>query len=300
MLIPPRRIVLSGGGIRALAHLGALDVLEKKGLLKAVKEYIGVSAGAFVGFSLVIGYTVQELIMLCSAFDFSLLRNLDPEGALEFPATFGFDNGGNLMKLLESLLRIKKHSTTLTFGEWASQHPEGPFLRCFATDLHTTQPREFSAETTPTVKMLDALRASMSLPAYFTPVKDPITDNLLVDGGILHNFPLAFLPYNQRQDALGLSFSYDHTNVDSIPDLLTFFSQIFACYYIPRTYALHRMHPERCIIIPCGHVQAWNFEATQEEREGIMNLGRKATEDFLKASTRFDAQKKPIRRFSVG
>jgi predicted acylesterase/phospholipase RssA len=299
MLIPPRRIVLSGGGIRALAHLGALDILESKGLLKAVKEYVGVSAGAFVGFSLVIGYTIQELKTLCSAFDFSILRNLDPEAALEFPATFGFDNGANLMKLLETLLRVKKLSTTLTFGEWSITHPEGPFLRCFATDLYTTQPREFSAKVTPTVTFLDALRATMSLPAYFTPVKDPLTANLLVDGGILHNFPLAFLPLSERKDSLGVSFSYDHTQVSEIPDLLTFFSQIFACYYIPRTYALHKQHPERCIIVPCGHIQAWNFEATQAEREGIMELGRKAAEEFLQMYSSFKPHKKPGRRFSV-
>jgi predicted acylesterase/phospholipase RssA len=300
MLIPPRRIVLSGGGIRALAHLGALDVLEKEGLLKNVKEYVGVSAGAFVGFAICIGYTIAELRMLCSVFDFALIRNLDPEAALDFPTTFGFDNGENLIKLLHSLLRIKKLSPTVTFADWKETHREGPFLRCFATDLYTTQPREFSFETTPTVTFVDALRASMSLPAYFTPVNDPVTGNLLVDGGILHNFPLAFLPFSQRHDALGLSFSYDHTKVNQIPDLLTFFSQIFACYYIPRTYTLHKQHPENCIVIPCGHIQAWDFEATQEQREKIMELGREATVEFLQAHRSFQLYSKPTRRFSVG
>jgi predicted acylesterase/phospholipase RssA len=299
MLIPPRRIVLSGGGIRALAHLGALDILETKGLLRAVKEYVGVSAGSFVGFCLVIGYTITELKMLCSVFDFGLIRNLDPESALEFPSSFGFDKGDNLIKLLHSLLRIKKLSPTLTFREWAETHPNELTLRCFATDLFTTQPREFSFEKTPTVTFVDALRASMSLPGYFTPVKDPITGNILVDGGILHNFPLAFLPLSQREDALGLSFSYSHTQVSEIPDLLTFFAQIFACYYIPRTYSLHKQHPDKCIVIPCGHIQAWNFEATQEEREGIMDLGKKAAEDFVTASSKFETQNKPARRFSV-
>lgn len=299
MLIPPRRIVLSGGGIRALAHLGALDVLEKKGLLKNVKEYIGVSAGAFVGFCLVIGYTIAELKMLCSVFDFGLIRSLDPEAALDFPSTFGFDSGENLVKLLQSLLRIKKLSTTITFGEWKVTNPDGLSFRCFATDLYKTQPREFSVETTPTVTFVDALRATMSLPGYFTPVNDPVTGHLLVDGGILHNFPLAFLPMHQRRDALGLSFSYDHTRVNQIPDLLTFFSQIFACYYIPRTYALHKQYPENCIVIPCGHIQAWNFEATQDERESIIALGKKTTEAFCEAQSKFLYSQKPIRRYSV-
>lgn len=299
MLIPPRRVVLSGGGIRALAHIGALEVLEKKGFLRSVKEYVGVSAGAFVSFCLIIGYTLPELKLLCSVFDFSLLRSLDPESALNFPTTFGFDSGENLIKLLHSLLRNKKLSTDITFGEWQAKHPEGPFFRCFATDIYKTEIREFSCEKTATVKFVDALRASMSLPGYFTPMKDPLTGNLLVDGGILHNFPLAFLSYEERQDALGISFSYDHTNVNEIPDLLTFLSQIFACYYIPRTYSLHRQHPDRCIVIPCGHIQAWNFEATQEEREGIMEMGRKAVEEFLTPAHQFHLQKKPGRRFSA-
>ncbi len=300
MIVPPRRIVLSGGGIRALAHLGALDVLDKKGLLKNVKEYIGVSAGAFVAFSILIGYTIGELKMLCSVFDFGLLRNLDPEAALEFPTSFGFDNGENLVKLLHSLLRIKKLPVTLTFGDWKLSHPDGPFLRCFATDLYTTQPREFSSNLTPTVSFVDALRASMSLPGYFTPVKDPLTSHMLVDGGILHNFPLAFLPPSQRETALGLSFSYSHLQVSEIPNLLTFFSQIFACYYIPRTYSLHIQHPDKCIVIPCGHIQAWDFEASQEEREGIIELGRKAAEEFLESYATIVSHKKPGRRFSVG
>lgn len=298
MLIPPRRIVLSGGGIRALAHLGALEALDKKGLLKNVKEYVGVSAGAFVGFSLVIGYTLPELRMLCSLFDFGLIRNLDPEAALQFPTTYGFDNGENLVKLLHSLLRIKNVPLTTTFGEWISKYPTAPSLRCYATDLYKTSPREFSAEKTPNIPFVDALRASMSLPGYFTPVKDPETGNMLVDGGILHNFPLAFLPPHERGDSLGISFSYDHTNVSDIPDLLTFFSQIFACYYIPRTYSLHKRHPDRCIVIPCGHIAAWNFEATQEEREGIISLGKKAAEEFLDSYAGLE-KSKPIRRYSV-
>lgn len=299
MLIPPRRIVLSGGGIRALAHLGALDVLDKKGLLKTVKEYVGVSAGAFVGFSLVIGYTLAELTMLCSVFDFSLIRNLDPEAALNFPTTFGFDTGDNLVKLLHSLLRIKNLSLTTTFADWNQSHPDGPSLRCFATDLYKTQPREFSFETTPTVTFVEALRATTSLPGYFTPVKDPVTGNLLVDGGILHNFPLAFLPVHQRQDALGISFSYEHTQINEIPDLVTFFSQIFACYYIPRTYALHNQYPANCIVIPCGHIQAWDFESTQEERQRIIEFGRVAAEAFYKKQSTFSSSK-PVRRYSVG
>lgn len=300
MLIPPRRIALSGGGVRALAHLGALDVLEKKGMLKAVREYVGLSAGAFVGFTLMLGYTLAELKMLCVLFDFTLVRKLEPEAALEFLETFGLDSGENLVKLLHSLLRIKKQPITLTFGEWKTKHPKAIQLRCFATDLYTTTPREFSFTTTPNVEIIDALRASMALPVYFTPVKDPETGNLLVDGGILHNFPLAFLPPHERETALGISFSYNHTKVDAIPDLLTFFSQIFACYYMPRTNEVHEKNKENSIIIPCGHIPAWNFEATREERESIIENGEKAAIAYCENHKNIILERrKPVRRYSV-
>ena len=299
MLIPPRRIVLSGGGIRALAHLGALGVLEKRGYLKSVREYVGVSAGAFVGFTLMLGYTIDELKTLCTLFDFTLIRHLEPESAFEFPTTFGFDSGERLVRLLHSLLNIKKQPLTITFGEWEKKYPKAVQLRCFATDLFWTEPREFSARVSPNVSIVDALRASMSLPGYFTPVRDPETEHMLVDGGILHNFPLAFLPEEEKDSALGISFTYDHTRVETIEDLPTFFSQIFACYYIPRTYEVYEKYKERCILIPCGKIPSWDFEIDREQKEKIIEMGAEKTEEYLTNFSSIFQTKKPLRRYSV-
>lgn len=299
MLIPPKRIVLSGGGIRALAHLGALTVLEKEGLLKSVHEYVGVSAGAFVGFSLMLGYTLQELRTLCTLFDFTLIRHLDPESAFDFPTRFGIDSGERLVRLLHSLMNIKKQPLDITFGQWEQKNPKAIRLRCFATDLFRTEAREFSARVSPNVCIVDALRASMSLPGYFTPVSDPETNHMLVDGGILHNFPLAFLPEEEKETSLGITFSYDHTRVDTIEDLPTFFSQIFACYYIPRTYEIYDKYKERCIVIPCGDIASWDFEISREQKEEIIRLGEEKTKEYLNTFMNEYKKKKPVRRYSV-
>lgn len=300
MLIPPRRICLSGGGIRAIAHVGALEVLEQKGLLASVKEYVGVSAGAFLGFTMVLGYTIKELTLLCSLFDFSLVRNLEPEAALAFPTTFGLDDGQNLVKILHSFMRHKNIPLDITFGKWQQDYPQAPQLRCYATDLHATKPREFSAAKTPNVKIIDGLRASMSLPGYFTPTTDSETGHMLIDGGILHNFPLAFLTPEEQKTCIGLSFSYDHTQVETIGDLGVFLAQVFACYYIPRVNEIHSNHWERCIVIPAGAMPAWNFEATREERLDLVESGRGAALKFLQAYPDLILKRrKPVRRYSV-
>jgi NTE family protein len=297
--IPPRKIVLSGGGIRAIAHVGALEVLEEKNLLRSVTEFVGVSAGAFVAFTMVLGYTLKEIRLLCSLYDFSRIRNLEPEAAFAFPTTFGLDDGSNLVKLLETLMRHKNISIDMTFGQWQQTYPTAAHLRCFATDLFETRPREFSATQTPNIRLVDALRATMSLPGYFIPVSDVESGHMLTDGGILHNFPLGFLTSEERAVSLGISFSYDHTQVSSISDISTFLSQVFACYYLPRVNAVHTKNRERCIIIPCGHVPAWNFEATSEERLELIEAGREAARAFFDSYSGHLANRKPVRRYSV-
>lgn len=296
LFIPPKRIILSGGGLRSISHLGALQILEQKGFLKNVVEYVGVSAGSFVGFAITIGYTIKELIKFCSLFDFGIVRNLTPESAFEFPNTFGFDDGENLIKLIKSLLRQKNLAPTLTFKEWSLTKPKLQ-LRCFATDLNTQEPYEFSALKTPDTMIVDALRITMSLPVYFIPVRDINTGHVLVDGAILHNLPMAFLTKKENQESLAISFTYEHTKIDNIPDIMTYMSQIFACYYMPRVNIVHNYYKDRCILISNGRNPIWNFEITQEKKDSMVEDGRKATNLFF--NNLKNNVKKPLRRYSV-
>lgn len=296
MIIPPRKLVLSGGGMRAVAHLGALQVLESKKLLDNVQEYIGVSAGAFFSFCLCIGYSLQEMQHIVLSFDFQLIRNITTESMVEFPVTFGLDNGEKLLKLLHSVMRIKGISPTITFDEL----PKEKSLRCYATDIYTCSLREFSRSKTPTVQITTALLASMCLPAFFIPIEDPETGHLLVDGGVLHNYPMGFLSQEDVNQSIGITFTYEHTTVDSIPDIGSFFYQIFACYYIPRSRYSQDKFKEQTICIPCGEVPAWDFDASVQERQDLLDLGEKAALLFLEQKKLRLKTSSPItRRYSV-
>lgn len=295
ILIPPKRICLSGGGIRAVAFIGALEVLEARGLLKSVREYIGISAGAFMAFGFVLGYTIQEIKKLCMELDFSLIRSVEPETAIEFFDQFGFDTGENLQRLLESFLKQKNLSPDTTFEQLSLQYPTLPILRCFATDLNTCTSREFSVTSTPTVKLTDALKATMSLTFYFTPVIDPITGHYLTDGGVLHNYPMAFLTPEERKDSLGLMFSNEHVENKDIHDLYDFIHQIFACVYMPRTRKILTESSSNTIILPHGDYPNWNFEATKEDKSMLMEAAAETTRLFL---NHFKVSK-PLRRYSV-
>jgi NTE family protein len=300
MLIPPKRIVLTGGGLRSLAHYGALDVLEKKGLLKQVKEWIGISAGALVGFCAVIGYTIDEMKNAALEFDFSILQNAHPELVFNFFNSYGVDTGETLEKLIVSLLRVRGHPADMTFQQWSAKYPTAPTLRCFACDLNTGNMKEFSLEKTPETTFLFAIRASMCLPFYFVPMKDPETGHLLVDGGTIQNYPMNCLTEEEKESALGISFRYSQNTEEAIEDFPDFLTQIYNCAFNPRTYQVQQENKLHTIIIGSQKMSAYNFDLTKEFREAQVETGRVAAEDYcnkyLKSLLKY---KKPVRRYSV-
>lgn len=296
MRIPPQKIILSGGGIRVIAHVGALLRLEQAGMLKAVREYIGVSAGAWLCFCLCIGYNLRTIKILCKEFDFGLLRNLDPELILNMFDSFGIDDAANLRKLLESLLRQQALPIECTFEQLYKERPTAHNLRIFAADICACKPYEFSLEKTPKATLVDALLASMCIPCYFTPIIEPETGHYLVDGGVFHNLPLAFLTDEEAEHALALAFSDTHVFTEKIETLPEFFLQIYASFYVPRNKAVITKHKEKVIVIPYGHYPMWDFEAPDEVRKDMLKVGFETADLYLKE---FKGEK-PVRRYSVG
>lgn len=285
MNIPPSHIVLSGGGIRGVAYVGVFLELEKRGFLKNIKHILGVSCGAMFGFSYILGYSPDEMFSLASSLDFSLLQNIDPDVALNYFVTYGIDDGTNLDKFLESLVKNKGLSKNINFQELYEK--TSLVFRCFAVDLNTCVLKEFSYKLTPNYSVLLALRASMCIPGYFIPVVDD--DKLYVDGGILNNFPIDLLTIEEQHTTLGFTFS-EHPNIERINSLEEYLYQIIACSYLVNGKEIK----ENTIILPCGEFPLWKFHASYEERIYLIETGRKAVEDFFLMKG-----KKPLRRYSV-
>jgi len=294
-MIPPRKIALSGGGMKGLAHVGALEVLEERGLLRCVKEYIGTSAGAIIGFCIAIGYTLSELRTLCAVFDFSLAQNLDPAIILQFSEQFGIDDGENLERFLNVLLKAKGLPTSLTFQELAQLRPSAPKLRVYAANIETCMPHEFSSDRTPRAELRMAVRASMCIPFLFTPVKDGATGALLVDGGIIAHFPFYHLSDSERADTIGIAFQKDDAQFDmSSMNLSEFSIRVFLSLYKHQNEALYKDWGHQIINVSCKF-SGLNFDADTEIKLGIMEAGRKAALEFCSRRTKTSI----TRRYSV-
>jgi NTE family protein len=294
MLIPPYRITLSGGGLKGVAHVGALEVLSEHGLLNSLKEYVGISAGALVAFCLCIGTSLSALRMIVSLLDFGLVRDLDPETMMNFPETFGLDTGANLEKLLKTILKASKLPLTLTFQELA-EAKKGPSLRIITMNLNTCMPQEFSAGCTPSAEVVMAVKASMSIPIYFSPVRDPTTQHFLSDGGIYFASPFKFLSDEERRHTLSIAFDDKHKPSKMINGLSGFLMQLYYSLDYHTGQELRKQWRENILYIDCGLTNLLQFEASQEDRIALMEAGRQSAEDFLK-----HPGPKPSRRFSTG
>jgi predicted acylesterase/phospholipase RssA len=277
--IPPRRLALSGGGVRAVAHVGALKVLEANGYLRCLDEIMGVSAGALFALMVTLGYTLSEIETLGLQFDFTMLRNPDADVFLLFHETFGMDRGDSLERLLASILRHKGYSAETTFADISTLKPR---FRCFATDIDSAVSREFSAAVSPGVRVIIAVRASMSIPIYYTPVTDPETGALLMDGGVIDNVPIGHIPF--VENCWSLLFTLPLTQQprkDTKNDISQVLTDMYASIVANRYTHHMRLYTGSLIKIPCGDVSPIHFDITVEERQVIIECAAKATENFL-------------------
>jgi NTE family protein len=278
------RIYLSGGGICAMAHVGALQELSTHLPLYAVKEWMGVSAGALVSMCLCIGYTLDEVYDFCVRFDFTNIKEVDsiPGWILHF----GMDTGERLHRLIDACLHVKGLSSELTFEECKEKF--GRSLCVVATDLNTAEARIFSPTDTPQYRMSDAVRASMTAPYYFQPFLCPETGHYLVDGAVISNYPLFLLPEEEHARTISLLIRTSVEKVEEVMDL-----ELDALITRPLNIALRekassetRCYDSRCIQIQLGEINILDFSFDEETKNMIIDRGKQAVIEFFQRPVR--------------
>lgn len=294
-MIPPRKLVFSGGGIKVLSIIGSLQILEQNAMLKKVNEASGVSAGAWLAFMFSCGLTIRQMEKLASEIDFSVIRNVTPDAFLGFPETFGLDDGSHLKKFLESIMRVAmKMDPASTFDSIKKNKIQ---FRCWATDLNKLSIREFSSKKTPQVKIIDALYASMAIPLYFIPAKDPITGHFLSDGGIQGSLPLHHLTDDECSECLAIGFCRNEPINQTPQDLMGFVNSIFSSILHIHNENVIQKWKHKIIRIPVDDFSSWNFEASRDDRLMLIKKGSDATKKWL--SNNSSSSRIILRRHSV-
>jgi NTE family protein len=179
-------LVLSGGGARAYAHVGAINALRERGV--PIDFVGGSSMGAIVGAGLAMGWDRDEMDRrLREAF-----VNSSPLDDLALPL-LAMTHG---VKVTE---RLQTH-----FGDTHISDLWLPFF-CLSSNL-TTGAYQLHRRGS----LTHSLRASIALPGVLPPATDG--ENVLVDGAVMKNFPADIM----RSAQLGPIVGVDVTTSRSI------------------------------------------------------------------------------------
>ncbi|QQR73505.1 MAG: patatin-like phospholipase family protein [Holophagales bacterium] len=196
----PRRprvaLVLSGGGARGLAHVGVLQALEAMHV--PVDLVTGTSMGAIVGGLYAAGTSPAELEALVHGLDWHALVDDRPDRR-HLPYRRKVDDYNYLTRWeLGVSRRGFRLPSGLVAGHRLGATLERLCLRALGTDDFDRLALPFRAIATDATTgeaivlargdLARALRASMAVPALFTPVE--LDGRLLVDGGVASNLPV--------------------------------------------------------------------------------------------------------------
>jgi NTE family protein len=274
-----KHLYLCGGGINVIAHLGVLNVLQEHNLLKNIETWIGISAGALIALSTSIGYSIAEMNNFFMNFEFTEL--LDPDDSIDgLIGNCGVDTGNRLYNFIVALLHEKGFKETLTFGELGSRNDGSGDLIVFATDLNTGKLLKFSKETTPFYPVAVAVRASMTYPLYFQPQVCPQTGHLLVDGGVISNYPLYLFDKEMHENMLGISFNYTMEQKEEL-ELEDLVFRPISLLMVSRNQREIAQYLDRTVIIEMGNRNPLNFEISLDEKLQLVEVGKSTMEVWL-------------------
>lgn len=284
--------VFSGGGVKAYAYLGVLESIQHHQL--TLERVAGTSAGAIISALLAAKYSYQEIE--------SIIQELDVRGFMDEPLLtkylpftkwgflyfqMGLYKGKKLEEWLEEKLAAKNIHT---FGDLK----EG-YLKIIASDLslgklvilpddtmtfYGVPPEHFS--------VAKAVRMSAGFPFFFMPEKITGKNNkksLLVDGGLLSNFPLwVFGRKKQLRPVLGIKLTEkeDMNSPAVIRNALQMFYALF--HTMKKAHDMRyisRSEENNIIFIPVGDLSATDFDISNKKKAELAAIGKERADLFL-------------------
>ena len=296
--------VFEGGGVKGLALVGGLLEFADHGYTDWV-NVAGTSAGAIVASYLATGHSAEQAKALLEATDFATFED--------------FGRGGLLVGGIVDLLAHHGLAHGQVFHEWfnravggqtfADIEKGGRTLKLIASDITRHQmlvlpedlaqfldPRSGSPIDPGSTLVADAVRMSMSIPYFFTPItlvhgttREACT---IVDGGVVSNFPVWI--FDVDRDATRPTFGFrlgggagagggHRRALEHLPWEVGMAVELFetASDAFDTEFATHSTAVRTCVLDADG-VGTTDFTLTAEQKRMLVDLGREGARAFLR------------------
>ena len=226
-LRPKVGLVLSGGGAKGLAHIGVLKIIDSLGV--QVDYVAGTSMGSIIGALYASGYSGKQLDSIFQNVDFdNIINDALPRSSTAFSERDNMEKYA--VKLPFNSFKIKLPSA-LSRG----QNTYGLLLKLL---IHVNTVDDFSKLPIPFFciatnvengkqvildkgNLTQSIMASGALPSLFQPVT--INDEILIDGGVVNNYPVDELRAKGMDIIIGVDVQdglASREELTSAPDVL--------------------------------------------------------------------------------
>jgi len=191
MVIQFRNLVFEGGGMRGIAYVGAMRVMEQHRALKHICRVGGTSAGAINALVYALGYDLSEQRNILASTDFKKFMD-DSFGFIRdiqrLAEDFGWYKGDYFKSWIGDLIEQKLGKRDATFNDL--KNAGRPDLYVIGTNLTTRYAEVFSHERHSDMPLATAVRISMSIPLFFAAMRYGPRQDVYVDGGVVLNYPI--------------------------------------------------------------------------------------------------------------
>jgi NTE family protein len=293
-------MALSGGAVKGVAYVGVFKKLEelinKRKVLESkpdfkeseckipkinIKTICAVSVGTIFSLIYLIGFNYIEMLEEVLTKNFEQLKNIR---IMNFATKFGLDSGENFINWLKELMKKKKFDPEIKLKDFYEK--TNVDFQIMATNLNKYRYKKFNYIDTPDVKVLDAIRMSISIPFVFT--TNEYEGDLYVDGGLIDNYPIGLFN-NSLDKVLGFKL-VNHGELEShdidhpIDDIESFIYHILTCYVVQKEkHTSRREEFKKCTVyIHTENItQSVNFGLTAQEKHKLIEIGYRFTNDFF-------------------
>lgn len=275
----PTGVSFSSGGAAAVVQFGALARLNDAGTLSSVRHWYGCSAGALAAFLGLLEVSTSWLREACGHFNANAISQIEQEMIGDFFNSWGLNSGQKYVEFLSKFVEIwEPGCSNWTFAD-IEQHRPGKTLTIIACNLSQGCQAIFSYATTPSMKIMDAIQASGSIPLFYKPWIDT-SGNYYSDGAIMEYYPWACVPDKENTLVIACSDTgitgraLGYKKIASINEFIERVSNLMQLRNTDET-------PKYWIAINNQKYGVFDFDMTNDERKALFDEGSAVVDKWL-------------------
>jgi predicted patatin/cPLA2 family phospholipase len=277
-------LIISSGGNRGYALLGAINQFFKYHSIENIKYFTGCSFGALICLLFCIDYTLNDINDILFKLNFGDYQEYKIANLID---KCGLDEGIKFTNILKAIILNKNYDSNITFKELYDK--TNKILTIAVVNITKGIPEYHNYITTPNLSILLSVRMSSNIPIIFSPIF--YNNNYYVDGALLDPFPYY---YNKNTKKIGLwlfeeyEFKFIRNNetnfLNDLTDSFKYVLNLLKIIYINYMKKYYKKIPKNVIYInfELNNIKHYNFNLSMSDKINMFNIGKHKTNDFIK------------------